>query len=707
MLAAVLRKTSHSFVNAFRGFLRIGGLVVNRVVLGAAAALFFTAVSADAPPPVQPATCVDSPSATLTVCVATNSGGARYSVYRGNRQIIDTAALGLLFEGRPWSPAKQLSDPRRTSVDRTWQQPWGEQRLIRDRHTELRVTLPMASGDEQLLEVIFRVFDDGFGLRYVFSRIPAGEAVAIRDELTEFRLVGNWDAWWYPARQPDRDEYLYRRAPLLDVQLAETPLTMQSDDGLYVSIHEAALIDYASMNLRRTAERTLKADLMPWSDGVLVRKTGPFATPWRMVLIGDSPMALADSRIQLNLNEPSRVADTSWIRIGKYVGVWWEMHLNRSTWGSGERHGATNENVRRYIDFAARNGFTGVLVEGWNVGWDGDWIANGHAFSFTKSYPDFDLAELSAYARKRGVALIGHHETAGAIENYERQLEDALELYASRGIAVVKTGYVRNNGTIERSLAGGSTGHEWFAGQYRVRHEQLVAETAARHKIAINAHEPVKDTGLRRTWPNMLSREGARGQEFNAWGRPTNPPDHLTILPFTRLLAGPMDFTPGIFDLTFGKIQVTERVQSTLATQLALYVVIYSPIHMAADLPQNYEARPDAFQFIRDVPTDWETSLTLQAAIGDYVVVARQQRGAADWYLGAVTDEHARSLRVPLTFLAKERRYEAQIYRDGTGADYRTAPTELTIERRTVTSKDSLDIAMAPAGGMAVRFRAL
>jgi alpha-glucosidase len=659
--------------------------------------------SADA---AQPGVCVDSPSATLTVCLATNSRGAHYNVYRGNRRIIDGAAVGLLFEGRPWSPAKQVSDPRYAKVDRTWEQPWGEQRVIRDRHAELRVTLSTSNGDESPFEAIFRVFDDGFGFRYVYSRIPAGEAVAIRDELTEFRLVGDWDAWWYPARQPDRDEYLYRRAPLLDVQLAETPLTLQSD-GLYLSIHEAALLDYASMNLRRTAERTLKADLMPWSDGVLVRKTGPFATPWRMVLIGDSPMALADSRIELNLNEPSRITDTSWIKIGKYVGVWWEMHLNRSTWGSGQKHGATNENVRRYVDFAARNGFIGVLVEGWNTGWDGDWIANGRNFSFTKSYPDFDLAQLSAYARERGVALIGHHETAGAIENYERQLEDALALYASHGVAAVKTGYVRNNGTIERMLEDGSVGHEWFAGQYRVRHEQLVTETAARHKISIDAHEPVKDTGLRRTWPNMVSREGARGQEFNAWGRPTNPPEHLTILPFTRLLAGPMDFTPGIFDLTFGKTALNERVQSTLATQLAQYVVIYSPIQMAADLPENYQARPDAFQFIRDVPTDWETSSTLQAAIGDYVVVARQQRGAPDWYLGAITDENARSLRVPLTFLAKGRRYEAQIYRDGPGADYRTAPTELKIERRTVTSKDSLDVDMAPAGGMAIRFRAL
>ncbi len=338
--------------------------------------------------------------------------------------------------------------------------------------------------------------------------------------------------------------------------------------------------------------------------------------------------------------------------------------------------------MKRYIDFAAKNGFGGVLVEGWNRGWDGDWIANGKHFSFTESYPDFDLPQLSAYARERGVRLIGHHETAGAVENYESQLDAAMSLYAANGVSVVKTGYVKPNGSIERTLDDGTVGHEWFAGQYRVNHEAKVAEVAAKYRISIDAHEPVKDTGLRRTWPNMLSREGARGQEFNAWGRPTNPPEHLTILPFTRLLAGPMDFTPGIFDITLGKADVNERVQSTLATQLALYVLVYSPVQMAADLPENYEKRPDAFQFIRDVPTDWEISRTLQGEIGDYVVIARQQRGAADWYLGATTDENARTLTIPLDFLERGRKYEAQIYRDAPEADYLKNPTALVIEKR-------------------------
>jgi len=657
--------------------------------------------------PVRNGECVDSPRAVLTVCVNADARGPWYDVHRGDRQVITHAKLGLVLDGFGNEPASRVSDPRRNSVDQRWEQPWGEQRVITDRHAELRVTL--SGGDSahtEPFDLVVRVFDDGFGFRYEFNQVAASRDVAILDELTEFRLSGTWDAWWYPARHADRDEYLYHRGPLFEVNLAETPLTLQSP-GLYLSIHEAALVDYSSMNLRRTAERTLKADLMPWSDGVLVRKRGPFTTPWRTVLIGESPMALADSRLTLNLNEPSKLADTSWVHLGKYVGIWWEMHLNKSTWGSGALHGATNPNVKRYIDFAAKYGFGGVLVEGWNRGWDGDWIANGKNFSFTESYPDFDLAQLTSYARDRGVRIIGHNETAGAIENYERQLDAAMSLYAANGVSVVKTGYVKPSGSIERTLEDGTVGHEWFAGQYRVNHELKVAETAARNHISIDAHEPVKDTGLRRTWPNMLSREGARGQEFNAWGRPTNPPEHLTILPFTRMLAGPMDFTPGIFDITFGKTMLNERVQSTLATQLALYVLIYSPVHMAADLPENYEKRPDAFQFIRDVPTDWETSRTLQGEIGDYVVIARQQRGKADWYLGATTDENARQLTIPLDFLERGKSYEARIYRDGPDADYRTNPTALVIEKRRVTWKDRLDASLAPAGGLAVRFRAL
>jgi len=681
--------------------LAAGGLLVSL--------LFSSTVTAS---PAHGGSCVDSPRALLTVCVAIDARGPYYEVFRGERRILARSRLGLILDGFGNEPASHVSRERRASVDQRWEQPWGEQRLVEDRHNELKLTLTGADSiHTEPYDVTVRVFDDGFGFRYEFNGVAAARDVAVLDELTEFRLAegdgsADFDAWWYPARNTQRDEYLYHRGPLYEVNLAETPLTLQSA-GLYLSIHEAALRDYASMNLRRTAERTLKADLMPWSDGVLARKRGPFITPWRTVLVADTPMALADSRLELNLNEPNKLGDTSWVRIGKYVGVWWEMHLGRSTWGSGEKHGANNANVKRYIDFAARYGFGGVLVEGWNKGWDGDWVANGKHFSFTDSYPDFDLPMLSAYARERGVRLIGHNETAGAIENYESQLEAAMALYAANQVSVVKTGYVKENGFIERPLPGGGVGHEWFAGQYRVRHEVKVAEVAAAHRVAIDAHEPVKDTGLRRTWPNMLSREGARGQEYNAWGRPTNSPDHLTILPFTRLLAGPMDFTPGIFDLTFGKTDVTQRVQSTLATQLAEYVVIYSPVQMAADLPENYEKRPDAFQFIRDVPTDWENTRTLQAVIGDYVVIARQQRSGRDWYLGAITDENARQLDIPLDFLAPGQRYEARIYRDAEDADYLTNPTALVVETRRVTSTDHLAASLARAGGLAVRFRAL
>jgi alpha-glucosidase len=654
------------------------------------------------------ADCVDSPGKVLQVCVSAENGKVFYEVSRRGRPVLQKSALGLQFVGEKAAQiTARAGSVARNSVDTSWEQPWGEERTIRDRHNELRVPFRGDTPNTQAFDVVVRAFDDGFGLRYDYRGIPKDRAVAIGDELTEFRPVGDYDAWWFEAYQKERDEYLYHRTRLDAVSKAETPLTLESS-GLYLSIHEAALVDYASMTLARTGPNTLKADLMAWSDGVKVRRTGPFKTPWRTVLVTETPGQLTDSRMELNLNEPNKLGDTSsYARPGKYVGIWWEMHLNRSTWASGAKHGATTANTRGYIDFAAKYGFGGVLVEGWNTGWDGDWVANGDGFSFTQPYPDFDLAQVTAYAASKGVSLIGHNETAGAIANYEAQMEAGLAQYAKYGVHVVKTGYVKPNGTIQRVTADGVTHKEWFAGQYLVRHHLRVAETAAKYRIAIDAHEPVKDTGLRRTYPNMMSREGARGQEFNAWGDPTNPPEHVVILPFTRLLAGPMDFTPGIFDVTEGKTEVAKRAQSTLANQLALYVVIYSPLHMAADLPQNYERHLDAFQFIRDVPTDWERSRTIDARIGDYIVVARQQRNGQDWYLGALTDEQARSLPVALDFLTPGRRYQAQIYRDAPGADYRTNPVAYDITQQTVTSTDRLDLALAPGGGTAIRFKAL
>lgn len=647
--------------------------------------------------------CAQSPGRIIELCVFVEGGNAFYEVSRRGKPVLLQSALGLSFEGEPTARYSALTAPRRSSSDTNWEQPWGEQRVIRDNHNQLVVTLNGDTPLNQNVDVTFRLFDDGLGFRYDYHRIAAGQAVAVTADRTEFRPAGAHSAWWYEGLGQERDEYLYKQSDARRITLAETPLTLKGENGLYLSFHEAALVDFPSMLLAGDGAGKLTAWLMPWPDGVLARKTGPFATPWRTILIGESAGALADSRITLNLNEPSRIADISWFKPGKYVGIWWEMHLSKSTWGSGPTHGANTANVKRYIDFAAANGFDAVLVEGWNQGWDGDWIANGDKFSFTQAYPDFDLDAVTAYGRAKGVKLIGHHETAGSVVNYEKQLEAAMKLYQSAGVAAVKTGYVRHSGTILDETGG----NQWFAGQYMVRHHLRVAQVAAAHRIAIDAHEPVKDTGLRRTWPNLVSREGARGQEFNAWGRPTNPPEHVAILPFTRMLAGPMDYTPGIFDLTFGKEKLEERVQSTLATQLAEYVVIYSPVHMAADLPENYARRPDAFQFIRDVPTDWEVSRTLAGEIGDYAVVARQQRGGADWYLGAVNDEQARQLIVKLDFLDPRRRYEAQIYRDAPTADYVTNPHALLVEKRNVRSTESLTIAMARGGGQAVRFRAL
>ena len=648
--------------------------------------------------------CARSPGGVIEVCAWVDGDQAWYDVHRKGAVVLAPSKLGLTFAGEPQARYTALDEAKRTTSDSTWEQPWGEQRVIRDNHTEFSFRLTGDTTLNKAVGVTFRLFDDGIGFRYDYADIPAGQAVAVTAERTQFHTVGAYQAWWYQALGQERDEYLYTQTDARRVTLAETPLTLKGDNGLYLSFHEAAMVDFPSMLLSGNGEGTLTAWLMPWPDGTLAKKTGPFTTPWRTVLIGETPAALADSRIELNLNEPSKIPDIGkWFKPGKYVGVWWEMHLDKTTWGSGMRHGATTENIKRYIDFAARYGFDGVLAEGWNLGWDGDWINNGDKFSFTRSYPDFDIAAITGYAKSRGVEFIGHNETGGGVVNYENQLDDAMKFYQRYGVRLVKTGYVRHAGDIiDREGKG-----EWFAGQFMVRHNLLVAETAARYHIAIDAHEPVKDTGLRRTWPNMVSREGARGQEYNAWGNPTNPPEHLTILPFTRMLGGPMDFTPGIFDLAHGKDDVTRRVQSTLATQLAEYVVLYSPIQMAADLPENYEKNLAAFQFIRDVPTDWETSRTLQSEIGDYVVVARQQRGGPDWYLGAITDENARTLQQPLTFLAPGRRYEAQIYRDGPGADYRVDPLAFETARQIVTAQDVLTLNLAPGGGAAIRFKAL
>ena len=489
------------------------------------------------------------------------------------------------------------------------------------------------------------------------------------------------------------------------MHMAHTPLTVRLPGGLHLSFHEAALVDYAAYVLDQRRPGTFRTSLTPWSDGIRVKTRTPFKTPWRTVQVAPTAAALLNSSLILNLNEPNVLGDVSWVEPGKYVGIWWAMHIAQATWSTGPKLGATTEATKHYIDFAAQHGFAGVLVEGWNVGWDGDWFFNGKQFRFTEPNPAFDLKVVTDYARSKGVRLIGHHETAADVGNYESQMAAAFDLYESVGVRQVKTGYVADAGDIRRPDEHGVELREWHDGQFTIDHHLRVLREAAQRHISINTHEPVKDTGLRRTYPNWLSREGARGQEYNAWGNPVNPPEHVAILPYTRLLSGPMDYTPGIVDLTFEGPDGKHRVPHTLAKELSLYVVLYSPVQMAADLPENYLQRPDALQFIKDVAVDWDESIALAGEVGDYVAIARKQRGAPDWFVGALTDENPRSLALPLVFLEPGKRYIAEIYRDGPQADWQTRPYDLVVEQRTVTAADTLELRLASSGGAAIRLR--
>ncbi|MGH7507993.1 MAG: glycoside hydrolase family 97 protein [Gemmatimonadales bacterium] len=648
-----------------------------------------------------------SPDGRTEVAVEIREGRLSYSLVRDGRALILPSLLGFEFRGTPpLRDGLRITDTTRQSHDEWWTQPWGEVARVRDHHNELAVTVEETRARRRRFTLRVRAFDDGVGFRYELPEQPGLGGFEITNELTEFALADNARAWWIPSNWPrlDRSEMLYSSGPVSVLDSVQTPLTMELQDGrTFMVIHEANLVDYARMFLRkpRLETRVLSAALAPLADGVKVRGRTPFVTPWRTIQLADRATDLAPSLLGLNLNPPNSLTSTEWIHPMKYVGIWWGMHIGTMTWSSGPKHGATTANARRYIDFAAANGFGGVLVEGWNTGWDGDWMQNRDAFSFTRAYPDYDLEAVAAYARKKGVRLIVHNETSGGIENYERQLDSAFSRYHSLGLDAIKSGYVTDQT---------SEGHSHYS-QYMVRHYRRVIEAAARYGIMVNVHEPMHDTGERRTYPNMMSREGARGQEYNAWsGDGGNPPEHETILFFTRLLAGPMDFTPGVFDLLIergtGRPRRPDepRIRTTLAKQLALYVVIYSPLQMAADLPENYEGQP-AFQFIRDVAVDWDTTRVIDARIGDYVVVARRERGGQTWFLGAITDEEGRTLDVPLSFLARGRHYVAEIYADGPKANWLENPLPVTITRRPVTSATRLRIILAPGGGQAIRIR--
>lgn len=662
---------------------------------------------------------VSSPDKAIVLSFTDNDNVAQYQVSFNDKAVIEPSKLGFLFKTAvPMYRDFTVSEVSRNQVDTSWEQPWGEQRIIHDKHNELVVKYTHKTEPNNMFFVRARAFNDGIGFRY---EVPASGERAITRELTEFNFANSHlaTAYWIPGQGRERYEYLYRTTPLQQVDKAHTPFTVAYQDGTHVAVHEAALVDYAGMSLQKQQLGVFTADLAPRADGVKVLKNGSFTTPWRTITIGDEAVDLINSFISLNLNEPSALTDTSWINPGKYIGIWWGMHIDKYTWGSGEKHGATTARTMDYMDFASQYGFDGVLVEGWNTGWDGDWIANSELFSFTQAYPDFDLDAVDKHSKKTGVKLIGHHETSGGISNYEAQMEAGFALYNKMGVEQIKTGYVAFGQNLKRRDAKGIMHYEFTDSQDVVNHFIHNVTTAAKYQLSINTHESVKDTGLRRTYPNWISRESARGQEYNSGWAPPNPPEHMPLLAFTRMLAGPMDYTPGIFNFDYERVhgggpewgdKPYTRPLSTLAQQLAQYVVVYSPIQMAADLPENYLAKPKPFQFIQDVPTDWETSIALQGEVGKFVVFARKEKAhrqysGNDWYLGALTNEDERQINVPLTFLDKKSTYEAQIYRDGDKVDWQTNPYDMIIETKTVTANDTLKIRLAAAGGVAIRFK--
>lgn len=662
-----------------------------------------------------------SPNKKLRLVFSDTENIAQYRVEYDGKVVLGNSKLGFTFANRaPMYRDFRLTEKGRNTVDETWTQPWGEQTNITDHHNELVVGFSSLHNKNNTFSVQARVFNDGVGFRYVIS--GEGERIITR-ELTEFNFVDSHKAtaFWIPAHGRERYEYLYRTTPLQEVYKAHTPFTVKYDDGLHVAIHEAALVDFAGMSLDKQELGRFSAALAPSHDGSLVKKVGPFKTPWRTITIGEEAVDLVNSYIALNLNEPNKLGDVSWVEPGKYIGIWWGMHIDKFTWGSGEKHGATTERTMAYMDFAAEHGFDGVLVEGWNVGWDGDWIANSELFSFTKSHPDFDLKKVTDYGKEKGVKLIGHHETSGGITNYEAQMEDGFALYESVGVSQIKTGYVAHGQNLKVKDTDGNMRYEFTDSQRVVNHFIHNVATAAKYQLSINTHESVKDTGLRRTYPNWISRESARGQEYNSgWAAP-NPPEHIPMLAFTRMLAGPMDFTPGIFNFDYVRINDGGdewgkgdymRPRTTLAKQLAQYVVLYSPIQMAADLPENYLAKPDAFQFIKDVPTDWSETKALQGEVGDFIAIARKARkhknySGDDWFLGAVTDEEARTLSIPLSFLDSDAKYEAQLYVDAEDAHWENNPYAIVITKQIVNAKDVIKLDLASSGGAAIRFKKL
>lgn len=621
-------------------------------------------------------------------------------------------------------------DTKASANDDTWQPVWGETKNIRNHYNELLVTLDQKATDRKM-SIRFRLFDDGLGFRYEFPDQKNLIYFVIKEEKTQFAMHGDHKAWWIPGDY-DTQEYDYTTSKLSEIRglmkkaitpnTSQTPfsqtgvqtaLMMKSADGIYINLHEAALINYAAMHLDLDDKTmTFESHLTPDAVGDKGYMQAPCTTPWRTIIVSDDARKILASDMTLNLNEPSKIEDTSWIKPVKYMGVWWEMITGKSTWQYTDdlngvqlgvtdysktkpngKHGATTENVKRYIDYASKHGFDALLVEGWNEGWE-DWFARSkdYVFDFVTPYPDFDVEAVHAYAKSKGIKMMMHHETSGAIRNYERHMDKAYQFMVDNGYTSVKSGYVGN--IIPRG--------EHHYGQWAVNHYQYAFEKAADYKIMVNAHEAVRPTGVCRTWPNLIGNESARGTEYQAFGG--NNPNHTTILPFTRQIGGPMDYTPGIFEMSINKINPdnNSHVNTTLANQLALYVTMYSPLQMAADLPEHYDQFLDAFQFIKDVAIDWDESKYLEAEPGSYVTVARKAKGENKWFVGSVCGEEGHTSNIKFDFLEAGKKYEATIYADRKDAHYKTNPQAYEIKKIKVTNKSKLTQKLAPAGGYAI-----
>jgi len=655
-----------------------------------------------------------------------------YDVFYGGEAVIKTSHMGIkLLNDSSFSNHFTVISTERKVVDETWEPVWGEVSHIRNHYEQVTVHLKQQNTPKRLLDIVFRIFEDGVAFRYEFPLQPNFKYFIVSDELTEFSLTGDNKTFWIPGDY-DSNEYPYTVSPISQVDASvlaksatdiavryvpdkygiQTPLMMKTAGGLYINIHEAALRDYTSMQLHvDTRTYKLTANLVADATGNKAYMRAPCKTPWRTIIVSNKAADILASKMILNLNEPSKIENTSWIKPMKFVGVWWEMQTGKSTWNYSDnldtlgangqlipngRHGANTANVKRYIDFAAKNGIQGVLVEGWNTGWE-EWFGNWaeKPFDFVTPYPDFDIKAITDYAASKGVKMIMHNETSGSATNYERQMDTAFRFMKKYGYVAVKTGYVG------RIIPRGDHHDD----QWMVDHYLRVAQKAAQYQIILDNHEPVRPTGLQRTYPNWMDCEAGRGNEYNAFSNGSSPA-HETIMPFTRLMGGPMDYTPGIFKIKGYSAEFPDRqVHSTLTKQLALYVTMYSPLQMAADIPDNYEKHMDAFQFIKDVAVDWDDTKIIAAEPGEYLTIARKEKGAANWYVGAITNEKSRDAAIPLDFLDKGKKYVAIIYADGDDGDWQTNPESYKITRYLVDAGSKLAIRLANGGGAAVSIK--